>query len=1346
MVINETGKTVEVGPFTKTLGSLKKVKVVDCAVAHDCPYSGETRIIVMFNALHVPSMEHNLVPPFVVRRRGNTINDVPKIQCEDPTEEDHSLKFEGSDARIQFQLVGTTSYFDTRLPTIGEVTTSMDAGEILELNTEEPEWNPHDESYARQESLMLDFEGRIIEQKIRDKAILNAREYNEDEYEVSAVLQDISNTLGVTSFAEAIKDADDIDTFCGQNRVNICQVDIAEEPELFTASSVHTSKSAGVSPEDLAKIFRIDIQRARRTVEATTQNVKRSKDPTLSRRYSTNDRALRYRHIKELFFMDTFFATGKAGKTTRGHTCMQIFVTDKGFVYVVPLPDKSGKSIAYAISEFFKAVGIPDAFICDKSPEQTAGEAKRVCNQSGTAIRALEPNTPWANRAELYIGIFKDAIRKELRRSDCPLVLWDYCAEHKALTNNVTVSNLPQAHGQTPYQTVYNEEADISNVCQFAFYDWGTYLEASKNPNSKFPLQNRLLCRVLGPSKTVGTKMTYELLRVDGMVVPRSTVIPLTDDEVISPIEIAKRKAFDNAIRAKLGTSLVPPPKPLRPLPYEFDVYEDDEEEPVLLPETDDCEYDHLINAEVLLPHQDQQTQATVLGPTKTSDGEEKGRHSDNPILNTKIYDVMFPDGAVKQYAANVIAENMWAQVDQEGHQYRILEGITGHRKDSNAVERKDQFIGTKGGRKLRQTTAGWDLCVAWKDGSEQWVNLKDIKGSNPLEVAEYARANSLEEEPAFRWWVPYTLKKRKHIISAIQQRVRKNTHKYGIKVPKTIEEAYALDKANGNSLWRNAIAKEMKNVSVAFEILEREEELPVSYKLATCHIIFDVKMDFTRKARYVLDGHRTEDPQGSTYAGVVSRESVRIAFTYAALNGIDIMAADVLNAYLQAPASEKHYIVCGLEFGLENKGKRARIVRALYGGKAAGRDFRNSLRSCMEHLGFDSCKADPDVWMRKAVKSDGSQYWEYVLLYTDDALVVSENAERILREEVGKYFELKEASIGPPDIYLGGKVSKVQLENGMVAYTFSSSQYVKSAIDNVEKYVDEKGAKMPCRANTPLSPNYRPEVDVTDELEPVDAAYYQSLIGILRWMVELGRVDITCEVSMMSSHLALPRVGHLNQLLHMFAYLKKNHNSELVFDPSDPDIDKSLFERKDWTSSEFGLAGEEEIPANAPEARGQGFTMSGYVDADHATDSMTRKSRTGFIIYLNNAPIYWLSRKQLSVESSSFGSEFCAMKQCTEYVRGLRYKLRMMGIAVPEPTYLFGDNQSVLYNATCPDSMLKKKSNSIAYHFVREGSARDEWRITYINTHLNVADLLTKPLPAGEKRMRFIRMIIHHL
>ena len=155
---------------------------------------------------------------------------------------------------------------------------------------------------------------------------------------------------------------------------------------------------------------------------------------------------------------------------------------------------------------------------------------------------------------------------------------------------------------------------------------------------------------------------------------------------------------------------------------------------------------------------------------------------------------------------------------------------------------------------------------------------------------------------------------------------------------------------------------------------------------------------------------------------------------------------------------------------------------------------------------------------------------------------------------------------------------------------------------------------------------------------------------------------------------------------------------------------------------------------------------MRAKVDADHASDTMTRCSRTGFLVYLNCAPIYWWSKKQNSVESSSFGSEFIAMKQCCEYVCGLRYKLQMMGIPCEDPTFIFGDNQSVLANTTIPDSTLKKKSQSIAYHFVREGAARDEWQTTYVNTHENEADLLTKQLPFGEKRKSFVQKLLHHI
>ena len=167
-----------------------------------------------------------------------------------------------------------------------------------------------------------------------------------------------------------------------------------------------------------------------------------------------------------------------------------------------------------------------------------------------------------------------------------------------------------------------------------------------------------------------------------------------------------------------------------------------------------------------------------------------------------------------------------------------------------------------------------------------------------------------------------------------------------------------------------------MMNVGIAFEVMGYYENVPVGWHAVTGHIIFDVKMDFTRKARWVLDGHKTAESKISIYAGVVSRKSVRIILTYAALNGVDVAADDIRNAYLQAPSSQCDYIVCGPKFFLENVGKKSLIRRALHGGKTAGRDFWNHLLSCMHHLGFEECKAYADVCMRAAKKEDGTEYW----------------------------------------------------------------------------------------------------------------------------------------------------------------------------------------------------------------------------------------------------------------------------------------------------------------------------------------------------------------------------------
>ena len=1037
-------------------------------------------------------------------------------------------------------------------------------------------------------------------------------------------------------------------------------------------------------------------------------------------------------------------------RSTRGNTCCQVFVSDKGFVAIYPM--KSQKEFPVALHWFCKQVGAPDTLIADGHKSLRSGEVKRFCDQVGTTLKTLEAHTPWANRAELYIGILKEATRKDFRASNAPMALWDYALERRAQIHNAVPRPLFQNNGMTPHQATFGAPADISNICNYNWYEWVYYRD-----DGSFPENKERLGRILGPIKNEGNEMAQAILNSNGKVISRRSIRRLKREERHSETEKLKRSTFDAIIKDKLGDSLKSPAVKPDNTPYS------DDDEPDLLSLPDDQDpvndgdssrsafeqpiTDALIHAELNMQQGESLQNARVVGRSKNQDGEVTGTYHENPMLNTILYDVEFPDGEIKEYSANVIAMNMYSQVDADGYRTQLIEDIVDFQRDTNAVRMEDKYITTPSGqRRMRKSTVGWKLLVQFKNNTEEWIPLKILKESNPVEVAEFAVARGIDREPAFDWWVPFTLRKRDRIISAVSAGVRKVSHKYGIQIPSSIKEAFELDKTNGDTYWHDALEKEMKNLKIAFDILEKHQDIPPGYIKASGHLVFDVRMTLERKARWVKDGHKTPEPTWSTFAGVVSRESVRIALTYAALNDLAVFGADIQNAYLQAPSSEKHYIICGEEFGLENVGKRAIIVRALYGGKSAGADYWRHVRRAMEEMQFESCKADPDVWIRPGVKADGTQYYEYVLLYTDDLLVIMEEPERFIREEIGERFTIKEKSIGPPSQYLGNKVSHVQLDSGVKCWSFSSSQYVQNAVKNVEAYLEKHNLpKLKPRAKSPWPTNYRPEVDISPELGPEEASYYQSLIGTLRWIVELGRADITMETSALASMMALPRRGHLEAVFHMFAFLKNKHNDVMVFDPSKPDLDESQFPREDWSATPYGECNED-IPGNAPPPRGIGFTMRAFVDSDHAGDLVTRRSRTGFIIMLNSAPIYWYSKKQTSCETSSFGSEFIAMKQCCEYIRGLRYKLRMMGITVSAPAYVFGDNQSVLANSTKPHSTLKKKSSSIAFHFVREGVAKDEWRTTYLHTSLNPADMCTKSLPGGEKRRRFTSYILHYL
>jgi hypothetical protein len=234
-----------------------------------------------------------------------------------------------------------------------------------------------------------------------------------------------------------------------------------------------------------------------------------------------------------------------------------------------------------------------------------------------------------------------------------------------------------------------------------------------------------------------------------------------------------------------------------------------------------------------LLQHNDRLQTAKVKQRSIGPDGNITGEYHDNPILNTIVYDVEFPDGTIKEYAANMIAENMLTQVDADGYTTPLMEGIVDYKKDDAvAVSQEDMYVVTRRGQKrLRKTTQGWKLLVRWKDGSESWIHLKDMKESHPVEVAEFAKSRGIENEPVFIWWVPYTLRKRNAILAAVKSRIRKTTHKYGIEVPKSVAHAEEIDRKNGNTFWHDAIEKEMTNVGVAFKVLQEGGTAPPGWR-----------------------------------------------------------------------------------------------------------------------------------------------------------------------------------------------------------------------------------------------------------------------------------------------------------------------------------------------------------------------------------------------------------------------------------------------------------------------------------------------------------------------------------
>ena len=408
-------------------------------------------------------------------------------------------------------------------------------------------------------------------------------------------------------------------------------------------SGIVATGAKGVGAHHLSKVWRISHEDAQWTLDVTSQHGNHPVNPQLSKNYGTNDRMLRYKRSKEYFYMDTFFSTKKGGKSSRGNLCCQLFVTDKGFLYVVPLKSKS--KVMSAVKQSAKEIWAPDAIVCDMSMEQTSPDIKTFLNDIGTTLRVLEEGTPWANKAERYIGLLKESVRKDMRESNSPLPFWDYCLERRVHIYNMTARDYPTIHGMNPHTLIMGEEGDISNLCRFSWYEWAYFCEHT----AVFPHNKEVLGHVLGPTCGAGNEMAQWILKANGQVVPHRSVRPLHPGELTSPSEQSKRQSFDALIERRFGTSINPPQQLLNDGDgnsgdfENFEPYEDDDEAIRPEPEIEDTidangrllnpspAYDCMINAEVRMQLDDAAVGGRVKRRALGPDGQMTGKYDTNP-------------------------------------------------------------------------------------------------------------------------------------------------------------------------------------------------------------------------------------------------------------------------------------------------------------------------------------------------------------------------------------------------------------------------------------------------------------------------------------------------------------------------------------------------------------------------------------------------------------------------------------------------------------------------------------------------------------------------------------------
>lgn len=764
-MVHDTGETISVNPFMESLGSIQNVKIITAAIAYDDPVLWHTYILFFHQALYIPSMKRHLLNPNQMRANDVTVNETPLVLLphEQRNKYSHSILAKDSlhsdEVHVPMELDGITSYFPTRMPTRAEIQdTNNDDCTHVNMTASSP-WDPHDATLSNHEASLRAAMLRNEEPCLRGRNVQAVSGFATPRSPYNCQVH--SHTARISRIRrQQWSPTVDIDSY-------------ASELERVSLKSVGTTKRKGfVGPEELAKRWHIGLETARKTLDKTTQLAVRDFTHTMGgRRLKPIHYQLKYRRLRCEMYVDVYI--GKC-KSLRGNKYATVYCTPFHWICFDPMESRSDAH--KTLDTLFQMTGIPSALIPDNAKELTEGEFRRKALRASCPIYPIEPYTPNATMCEAGIRETLRGFRRMMNASNTPGCLWDDGLEYYSQVRCHTVNTIHETQGEVPQTMMTGEVSDISYLCEFDWYKYVWYM----NPEDE-SMERKKLGKYCGPFLHQGDAMSAKVLTEKGQQVNRTSVFRVSPEEAMTDEFKKKAADFEEKLKERLKDRYNPLPEddgedPLESTPTP-EPYEPIESEETALPELADADdiqheaYDRYITARVCVPQGDQMSYGTVRRRKRDQSGELIGNSSSNPILDTSIYEVEFDSGETEAYSANIIAEHIYSQIDEEGYTHYMLDEIIDHRKDDTAVPKDEAFITTKSGRKYpKRTTRGWHFCCKWNDGSTTWHTLKDVKESHLLQVAQYAIDNGLSDEPAFAWWVPNTLKKRDRIIRAMKK------------------------------------------------------------------------------------------------------------------------------------------------------------------------------------------------------------------------------------------------------------------------------------------------------------------------------------------------------------------------------------------------------------------------------------------------------------------------------------------------------------------------------------------------------------------------------------------------